>query len=64
MTTFLAAVALFGLSVCAMAIGVLVQGRKLRGSCGHSEAGACQCSPLAARHCPLRREREARAGSH
>lgn len=58
MATFLAAFALFAVVVGAMSIGVLVQGRKLRGSCGGSGQD-CQCSPLAARACRLRKMREA-----
>jgi hypothetical protein len=57
--TLLASFAVFLLAVGAMSIGVWIQGRQLRGSCGGS-GGDCQCSPLAARRCPLRREREAR----
>ena len=56
MVTFAAAVAVFGLAVLGMATGVLLQGRRLRGSCGGS-GEACLCSPLAARHCALRRQR-------
>jgi hypothetical protein len=61
-TTFVASLAVFGLAVLAMAVGALVQGRRLRGSCGGS-GEACQCSPLAARHCRLREAREAREAS-
>jgi hypothetical protein len=53
MITFLASLAVFGLVFGAMSLGVVIQGRRLRGSCGGSGQG-CQCSPLAARHCPLR----------
>jgi len=53
MATFLASLAVFGLVFGAMSLGVVIQGRRLRGSCGGSGEG-CQCSPLAARHCPLR----------
>ena len=60
MATFVAALAVFGLAVLAMALGVLVQGKRLKGSCGGT-GESCQCSPLSARHCPLRREREAAA---
>ncbi len=61
MATFVAAAVVFGLAVLAMALGVVVQGRRLSGSCGRS-GEACLCSPLAARSCPLRRERARRAG--
>lgn len=57
MATFVASAAVFGLVVIGMALGVLVQGKRLRGSCGGS-GEACSCSPLAARHCPLRKRGE------
>jgi len=53
MSTFLASLAVFGLVFLAMSLGALIQGRRLRGSCGTD----CHCSPLAARHCPLRARR-------
>jgi hypothetical protein len=59
MATFVAAFAVFGLAVLGMALGLLLQGRRLRGSCG-SSGEACLCSPLAARHCALRRQRAER----
>ena len=55
MATFLATAAIFGLVVLAMALGAIVQGKKLKGSCGGTGRD-CECSPLAARACPLRRE--------
>ncbi len=58
MATYLAAVVVFGGAVLALAIGLVVQGRRLRGSCGRT-GESCLCSPLAARHCALRRQREA-----
>jgi hypothetical protein len=56
MVSFLASLAVFALVFLAMSLGVLVQGRRLRRSCGGSDEG-CHCSPLAARHCPLRSRR-------
>jgi len=56
MASFLASLAVFVLVFLAMSLGVLLQGRRLRGSCGGSGEG-CHCSPLAARHCPLRTRR-------
>jgi hypothetical protein len=56
-TTFAAALLVFALAVLAMALGVLIDGRRLRGSCGRS-GESCVCSPLAARSCALRRTRE------
>ena len=61
MATFLATLVVFGLVTIGMAIGVIVQGKRLQGSCGGT-GKACQCSPLAARHCRLRQELDARAG--
>lgn len=60
MTTFLAALVVVGLTVFAMSIGAVAQGRRLRGSCGGS-AHDCSCSPLAARGCSLREHRDAEA---
>jgi hypothetical protein len=57
MSSFLAGLVVFLLVFLAMSLGVLVQGRRLRGSCGR-DGGDCQCSPLAARRCPLRRRGE------
>lgn len=58
MATFLAALVVVGLTVFAMSIGAVAQGRRLRGSCGGSGQD-CSCSPLAARNCRLREQREA-----
>jgi len=57
MATFLATLVVVGLTVFAMSIGAIVQGRRLRGSCGQ----ACSCSALAARGCRLRDQRDAGA---
>ncbi len=62
METFLATLTVFGVVVLAMAVGVIFQGRRLKGSCGGTE-GDCTCSALAARSCPIRREREAHAAA-
>jgi hypothetical protein len=48
---------LFGLVTLAMSVGVLVQGKRLRGSCGGT-GKACECSALKARKCRLRQMRE------
>lgn len=58
MATFIATFVIFGFIVLAMALGVIAQGKKLKGSCGGS-GKACECSPLAARSCRLRQERAA-----
>jgi len=60
MATFVATLAVFGIAVLAMAVGVLVQGKRLRGSCGGT-GKACTCTPIAARQCSLRRELEQRS---
>ena len=39
MATFLAGATVFGLAVLAMTLGLLVQGKRLRGSCGRSGNG-------------------------
>jgi len=62
MGTFLATVVVFGAVVLAMAVGVIFQGRRLKGSCGGTGQD-CSCSALTARSCPIRRERAARAAS-
>jgi len=51
--TLVAAATVFALAVFAMALGYLVCGRPLRGTCGRT-GEACACSPLAARRCALR----------
>ena len=58
MATFLATLVVTGLVVLAMSVGVLVQGKRLKGSCGGT-GKACQCSPLAARNCKLREQIDA-----
>lgn len=55
LATLLATLAIVGLVFVAMALGAILQGKRLQGSCGGS-GKACQCSPLAARDCRLRRE--------
>ena len=43
MTIFLLTGALFALAMAAMAVGVIVSGRRLRGSCGGVGAADCWC---------------------
>jgi len=62
LATTLATIIIFGVVLLAMAVGVLVQGKRLKGSCGGS-GDACQCSPLAARDCRLRALRSEQASS-
>ncbi len=45
MDTFLATLVLFGAVIAAMAIGVAVSGRSLRGSCGGVGGKLCPCTP-------------------
>lgn len=52
METFLAALVVIGLTMFAMAIGVLFSGRRLRGSCG-GVADSCRCSATARARCAL-----------
>ena len=61
MATFFATLCVFGLAVLGMALGVMVQGKRLQGSCGGT-GKACKCSPLAARRCPLREQIESARG--
>ena len=58
MATFLATLTVFGLAVCAMALGAMIQGKRLKGSCGGT-GKACECSALKARSCQMRHAREA-----
>ena len=50
MTTFLLTLAVIVVVVAAMALGVMIQGRRLRGSCGLS-AEDCHCNALQVRSC-------------
>ena len=59
MATFFATLVIVGFALLAMSLGVLLQGRRLQGSCGGT-GQACKCSPLAARRCALREARQAR----
>ncbi|MBW2288878.1 MAG: hypothetical protein JRG80_19825 [Deltaproteobacteria bacterium] len=50
METFLAALVVFALAMFAMAIGMLLSGRRLRGSCG-GVGDSCHCSTAARARC-------------
>jgi hypothetical protein len=52
MATFLATLIVFGLAMLAMAVGVLISGRRLRGSCG-GVGEACRCDASARAACAL-----------
>jgi hypothetical protein len=45
MQTFLATLALMAVLMLAMGVGVIVTGRRLRGSCGGVGGPACECDP-------------------
>lgn len=45
MVTFFGAFGLFLATVLAMASGVLLTGRRLRGSCGGVGSASCRCAP-------------------
>ena len=62
MQTFLATLALFLLIVGAMAVGVLVTGRSLRGSCGGTGEG-CECDEERQRACASKREAAQEGGA-
>lgn len=59
MMTFLATFAAFAGLMLALGVGLLVDGRRLRGSCG---GGECPCGPLAARRCRHRGDGAAAPG--
>ena len=50
MTTFLATLAVVLLTITAMALGVMLQGKRLRGSCGLT-GDDCACTAIQARLC-------------
>ena len=58
MQTFLATFLFFAGVMAAMAIGVAVHGRSLKGSCGGTGAD-CPCDEAAPRECKLKKQAEA-----
>jgi len=56
MQTFIATLIIFGIAVGAMAIGVMVSGRRLKGSCGGPGADDCSCSIAEQKACGKLRE--------
>ncbi len=58
METFVFSVVFFSLAMLAMAVGVILGGRRLSGSCGGRGGEACACS-LAERLACIRRGRQA-----
>lgn len=51
MATFLGTLAVFAVVIVAMALGVMLSGRRLSGSCGGTDGGACACSDEKRRQC-------------
>jgi len=62
METFLATFLFFCAVVAAMALGVMLQGRRLKGSCGGT-GGECPCDDAAQEECELRRRTAEAAGA-
>ena len=60
METFLATLALMAVLMLAMAVGAIVSGRRLRGSCGGVGGPACECDPVLRAAC---RRKKAQAPS-
>lgn len=52
MQTLLATIAIFGIAMAAMAVGVIFSDRRLKGSCGGTGRD-CSCSEEARRDCAL-----------
>lgn len=61
METFLVTFVFFAAVMAAMAIGVIVHGRHLKGSCG-GVGGDCPCDEAAQRECELKRRAAEREG--
>jgi len=59
---FVAALAVFGIAFAAMAVGVMLSGRCLRGSCGGSGVTGPDGESLSCATCPNRDKRRAQAG--
>ena len=63
MMTALLSFVLIALIMLAMAIGVMVTGRRLRGSCGGAAGCHCRAEGLSPEHCERDRKAEIQAGS-
>ena len=55
MQIFLATLVIFGAVMALMAVGVMVHGRRLKGSCG-GVGGDCPCDEAAQAECALKKE--------
>lgn len=58
MQTLIATFVLFVVVMAAMAIGVMIHGRRLKGSCGGPGAD-CPCDDAARESCEVKKRREA-----
>lgn len=56
MQTIFATVILFALVMLAMAVGTILTGRSLKGSCGGVAGAGCPCSDEERQACPKRSE--------
>jgi len=63
MQTFIAALVIFGIAVFVMSIGVIFQGKRLRGSCGGTGQD-CHCNNVGALSCETRKERVGEHSAH
>jgi len=61
MQTFLATFLFFIAVMAAMAIGVMIHGRRLQGSCGGT-GGECPCDEVAQQECEFKRRVAQRKG--
>jgi hypothetical protein len=52
--TFLLSLLVFAFAAAALGVGLVIDGRRLRGSCGRADD--CLCDVLDARRCPKRSE--------
>ena len=52
--TIVLTVIIFGLAAAAMAVGVMVAGKRLSGSCGGLGGGSCECTPEKQAQCKKR----------
>ena len=64
MSIFIVTLMLMGLTVAAMSIGVIVGGKRLRGSCGGPGASDCECTEVEQQTCKVKHlARRAEGGS-